>query len=57
VGVLGMRKVGVKMIEPNNSLAEARAAILKPIIRDAVNEALASAAGGPNNVRWMTERS
>jgi excisionase family DNA binding protein len=45
VGVLGMRKVGVKMIEPNNSLAEALAAILKSIIRDAVHEALASAGG------------
>ena len=45
MGVLGMRKVGVKMIEPNNSLAEALAAILKPIIRDAVHEALAGAGG------------
>jgi excisionase family DNA binding protein len=45
VGVLGVREVDVKTIEPNHSLAEALAAILKPIIRDAVNEALASAGG------------
>ena len=45
MGVLGVRKVGVKTIEPNHSLAEALAAILKPIIRDAVHEALTSAGG------------
>lgn len=45
VGVLGVREVDVKMNEPNNSLAEALVAILKPIIRDAVHEALASAGG------------
>lgn len=43
VGLLGVREDSVKseaMNEPNNSLAEALAAIIKPIVTEAVKEAM-----------------
>ena len=49
MGLLGVREVDVKMIEPNHSLAEALAAILKSIIRDAVHEAVSQ--------RWRADRT